>query len=144
MNKVETFLNKLKIKYEIKTYSINCESAFDASREINFLYDQMYKSLLCVNNQKYVLLLIQSSKRISTNLEKDYALANKHDINKITGYKLGTVSPICLDSNIKILIDRSIENFDEVSIGCGEFGKELIISSRDLIRITKAEIIEIV
>ena len=138
MNKIEKYLTKIGAEYEIRNYSTNCTSAIEVSKKIGFPYDQMYKSLLCRNENSYILVVIPSKSK----LNNKYKLVETSLVEKLTGYPIGAVSPILIKNNIQVLIDESVNKYQKVSIGCGEYGKELIISPNELIRITNGVIVK--
>lgn len=71
-------------------------------------------------------------------------MATESEVLKITGYRVGTVSPFGLKNPIKVLIDASVLQEEEVSIGSGIRNTALILKSDDLRRaLTEAEVVSL-
>jgi prolyl-tRNA editing enzyme YbaK/EbsC (Cys-tRNA(Pro) deacylase) len=52
----------------------------------------------------------------------------------VSGYKVGTVSPFGLASNIPQFIDESVFQSNQISMGSGKSGTALIMESTEFIR----------
>ena len=61
-------------------------------------------------------------------------MASEEEVNTITGYSIGAVSPFGLPVAMRILIDESVLAEEEISIGSGVRGITVIIKSQDLLR----------
>jgi Cys-tRNA(Pro)/Cys-tRNA(Cys) deacylase len=87
----------------------------------------------------FVLLAVAGSGRA------DWAVLRKHlgerklrmaefdEIEESTGYIVGAVPPIALPDAIRVLVDESVADFDNVIIGSGVLGYALSLSSTDLL-----------
>ncbi|MDB2705301.1 YbaK/EbsC family protein [Pseudomonadota bacterium] len=64
--------------------------------------------------------------------ERKLRMAEYDEVFEATGYIVGAVPPIALPSNIRVLVDNSVLDFDTVLIGSGVLGYALSLSSRDL------------
>jgi Cys-tRNA(Pro)/Cys-tRNA(Cys) deacylase len=60
-------------------------------------------------------------------------MASAEEVRTATGYVPGTVSPFGLPAPLRILVDRSVLVYDEVSLGSGVRGLAIIISSAALL-----------
>jgi Cys-tRNA(Pro)/Cys-tRNA(Cys) deacylase len=71
----------------------------------------------------------------------DWALLRKHlgarklrmaeynEVEEATGYRVGAVPPIGLPKHLRILVDVSVRNYDEVVIGSGVLGYAIKLKS---------------
>jgi len=64
--------------------------------------------------------------------ERKLRMAEFDEVSEVTGYIVGAVPPIALPEPIKILLDKSVMNYDMVVIGSGILGYALVLSSKDL------------
>ncbi len=64
--------------------------------------------------------------------ERKLRMAEFDEISEVTGYIVGAVPPIALPEPIKILLDKSVMNYDTVIIGSGILGYALLLTSKDL------------
>jgi Cys-tRNA(Pro)/Cys-tRNA(Cys) deacylase len=62
------------------------------------------------------------------------SMASEAEILAKTGYPLGAVSPFGLPSPMRILVDESVFQEEEISLGSGVRYTTVILSSRDLQR----------
>ncbi len=59
-------------------------------------------------------------------------MATEEEVLQVTGYRVGTVSPFGLKNPVKVLIDSSVLNEEEVSIGSGVRGTAIILKTVNL------------
>jgi prolyl-tRNA editing enzyme YbaK/EbsC (Cys-tRNA(Pro) deacylase) len=62
------------------------------------------------------------------------SLAKEDDVLNYTGYPLGAVSPFGLPGSMRILVDESVFDEGEISIGSGVRYTTVIMTSSDLRR----------
>jgi prolyl-tRNA editing enzyme YbaK/EbsC (Cys-tRNA(Pro) deacylase) len=61
-------------------------------------------------------------------------MASEEEVLAVTGYPLGAVSPIGLPFPLRILVDRSLLDQSEISIGSGQRYSTVILEREDLFR----------
>lgn len=61
-------------------------------------------------------------------------LADQAELRAVTGYEIGAVSPFGLPNPMRILLDESVLQPQEISIGSGVRGVTVILSSENLRR----------
>jgi len=59
-------------------------------------------------------------------------MATEDEVLKVTGYRIGTVSPFGMRNQVRVLIDASVLKEDEVSLGSGVRNMAIIMKSADL------------
>lgn len=64
--------------------------------------------------------------------EKKLRMAEFDEVSEATGYVVGAVPPLALPDSIKVLLDSSVEGFDNVVIGSGVLGYALGLKAADL------------
>lgn len=129
MEELRKLLEDKNVKYEIKKYHPDVKDTLTASKEMNLDISQIIKTLLVIKKNKYYLLLLSSDKKLKSN---EYKMANINDIERITGYKLGAVTPIKLKNKIPIIVDRKIFELKEISIASGKRGFDILIETKYL------------
>ncbi|PHS69333.1 MAG: hypothetical protein COB23_06885 [Methylophaga sp.] len=65
--------------------------------------------------------------------ERKLRMAEFDEIEHVTGYVVGSVPPIALPDNVRVLVDDSVHSFEKVIIGSGVLGYALSLSSTNLI-----------
>lgn len=87
---------------------------------------------------EYVMVLVAGPAQISWPALRAYlgqsrlTTADKSEILSITGYPIGAVSPLGLPIPMRILVDRSVLQEGEISIGSGVRNTTVILLSSDL------------
>jgi Cys-tRNA(Pro)/Cys-tRNA(Cys) deacylase len=64
--------------------------------------------------------------------EKKLRMAEFDEVPEATGYVVGAVPPVALPDSITVLLDNSIDSFDNVVIGSGVLGYALGLKAADL------------
>jgi Cys-tRNA(Pro)/Cys-tRNA(Cys) deacylase len=64
--------------------------------------------------------------------ERKLRMAEFDEVSEVTGYVVGAVPPIALPGSIKVLVDESINGYDDVIIGSGVLGYALSLSQANL------------
>jgi Cys-tRNA(Pro) deacylase len=61
-------------------------------------------------------------------------MATEDEVLRVTGYVIGTVSPLGLPQPVAVYVDEGVLAEAEISIGSGARGTTVILSSADLVR----------
>jgi Cys-tRNA(Pro)/Cys-tRNA(Cys) deacylase len=64
--------------------------------------------------------------------EKKLRMAEFDEVPEATGYVVGAVPPVALPDSITVLLDNSVDSFDNVVIGSGVLGYALGLKAADL------------
>lgn len=65
--------------------------------------------------------------------ERKCRMAEYDEVPEATGYVVGAVPPIALQKDIRVLIDKSVRNYETVVIGSGVLGFALVLKGTDLL-----------
>jgi len=142
-------LDGLKITYELREYQVDESdlSAESVAQKIQVPIQQVFKTLVVYGDKTGVILAC-----IPGQVELDLkALANSSgnkkvemvplkDVQKLTGYIRGGVSPIGTKKQHDIYIDESILLWPYISISAGIRGCQILISPQNLLRALKGNI----
>jgi Cys-tRNA(Pro)/Cys-tRNA(Cys) deacylase len=74
---------------------------------------------------------------------KKAKMAEKQDVERVTGYVLGGISPLGQKKKLAVIMDISAQNFDTIFVSAGRRGLQLEISPKDLARLTRAVFLDI-
>jgi Cys-tRNA(Pro)/Cys-tRNA(Cys) deacylase len=115
------------------------ESLEQAARERGQVPEQIVRSIVFrIGAGQFVMVLMAgpgqiSWKRVRTVLGiSRLSMASESEVREVTGYQIGTVSPLGLPRPLRILADESVFLHEEISLGSGERGVALILKSSDL------------
>jgi Cys-tRNA(Pro) deacylase len=125
-------------------------TALDAAKSLNCEVGAIVKSLLFKNGDNYFLCLVSGDKRCSLNKlkkffnSKDLSMASPNDVKEQTGYTIGGVSPIGHTNSLKILVDNSLNRFEDLFAAAGHPNCIFKINFEDLKKITNGSIEDII
>lgn len=135
-------LDKLKIAYVPHTYS--CEEFVDGIQVADMLgqaHEITFKTIVAVakSGKNYVFVLpveceLDLKKCAKTAGEKALEPVHVKDINALTGYNRGGVSPIGMKKQFPTFIDISAQNFEKIFVSGGRLGLQLELSPTDLVK----------
>jgi Cys-tRNA(Pro)/Cys-tRNA(Cys) deacylase len=135
-------LEQLKVPHSLFRHAGPVESLEQAARERNQRPDQVVRSIVFrVGEGSYVMVLVAGSSQISWRDLRQYlgqsrlTTATEAELLAATGYPIGAVAPLGLPAPMRILIDASLLSQDEISLGSGERGLAVIMTSADLRRV---------
>ena len=74
---------------------------------------------------------------------KKVKLARPEDVIELTGFAVGTVPPFGHRTNLRVLLDPRVLEFDEIYAGGGTSQALVRLNPKDIVRITQAEIIDL-
>jgi Cys-tRNA(Pro)/Cys-tRNA(Cys) deacylase len=142
-------LDQKKIGYELKEY-VSDESdlsAVNVARKIGLPIEQVYKTLVARGDKTGILvaciqgdqeLNLKSLAMLSNN--KKVELVAFKEIQPLTGYVRGGVSPLGLKKNYPLFIQEDILKLEKVAVSAGLRGLQLYLKPADLISVTKAQL----
>ena len=98
----------------------------------------------------FVMVLVAGPQQISWPALRRYlgqnrvAMATPEEVLAVTGYKIGSVSPLGLPAPVRTLVDRSLQLESELSLGSGVRGLAVVLSSASLLAaLPGAEMVEL-
>ena len=125
-------------------------TALDAAKSLNCEVGAIVKSLLFKNGDNFFLCLVSGDKRCSLNKlkkffnSKDLSMASPNDVKEQTGYTIGGVSPIGHTNSLQILVDSSLNRFEDLFAAAGHPNCIFKINFEDLKKITNGTIEDII
>jgi Cys-tRNA(Pro) deacylase len=134
-------LDELNIPYRFFRHPGKVNSLEQAAQERGQNPEQIIRSLVFrLAKGSYVMVLVAGPSQISWPGLRAYlgqsrlTMADEAEILSITGYPVGAVSPFGLFKPMRILVDRSVLQEGEVSIGSGERNTTVILTGPDLMK----------
>jgi Cys-tRNA(Pro)/Cys-tRNA(Cys) deacylase len=146
------FLDSLKIDYKLLEYEINESdlSAESVAKKVSLPPEQVFKTLVARGDKTGVLMACIPGnaeldlKAIATVSEdKKVEMVHVKEIQQLTGYIRGGVSPIGAKRHYPIFLDESAMRFPFISISAGARGSQIFISPEDLIEALDIELCKI-
>ena len=150
VQRVQGILTEFNSNIEVIELNSSARTALEAASSLGCEVGAIIKSLLFKTEQNFTLCLVAGDKKASLNKikkilkKKDVSMASANDVKNITGFTIGGVSPVGHLNKIDILIDHSLERFKQLFAAAGHPNCIFKISFKDLSKITKGSIQELV
>ena len=125
VKRAEKFLKGFDQSLEVIVLENSARTAKDAAIALGCDVGAIVKSLLFKTGDNFTLCLMAGDKRCSLiklkkiKDEKDISMASPEEVKTQTGYTIGGVSPIGHLNKIEIIIDKSLERFNELFAAAG-------------------------
>jgi Cys-tRNA(Pro)/Cys-tRNA(Cys) deacylase len=135
-------LDRLKIDYKLVEYEIDETdlSAGSVARKVNLPPEQVFKTLVARGDKTGVLMAcipgnseLDLKAMAAVSGDKKVEMVHVKEIQQITGYIRGGVSPIGAKKHYPVFLDESAVTFPCISISAGVRGSQIFVSPRDLI-----------
>lgn len=127
------------VPYRLFRHPGPVKSLEQAARERGHRPEQVVRSILFrLAKGEYAMVLMAGPDQISWKALRSYlgqsrlTTASEEEVLTVTGYERGAVSPFGLPSPMRILVDDSLLDQEEISIGSGERGLTVILRTDDL------------
>ncbi|MDC0617710.1 YbaK/EbsC family protein [Candidatus Pelagibacter sp.] len=146
VKRAEKSLKDFDQSLEVIVLDKSARTAQDAATALGCNVGAIVKSLLFKTNDSFILCLVAGDKRASLNKikkiinKKDVSMANPEDVKSQTGYTIGGVSPIGHLKQIEIIIDNSLERFNELFAAAGHPNCVFKINFTNIQKITNGKV----
>ena len=150
VKRAEKFLKDFDKSLEVIILENSARTAQNAAKALDCNVGAIVKSLLFKTGDDFILCLVAGDKRCSLNKlkkikdEKDISMASPEDVKTQTGYTIGSVSPIGHLEKIEIIIDNSLERFNELFAAAGHPNCVFKINFKDIQKITNGKVEDII
>ena len=150
VKRAERFLKGFDKSLEVIILENSARTAQDAAVALDCNVGAIVKSLLFKTGDGFILCLVAGDKRCSLNKlkkikdKKDVSMASPEDVKVQTGYTIGGVSPIGHLKKIEIIIDNSLERFNELFAAAGHPNCVFKINYNDIQKITNGKVEDII
>ncbi len=132
-------LKKLNIPHRVFVHKSPVTSFEQAASDRKQRPEQIVRSLLFqIRPEEFWMVLMAGRDQVDWKKLRQFVkrsrvrMATEDEVLEVTGYKVGTVSPFGLKTQVTILIDASVLKEEEISIGSGVRNMAIILKSTDL------------
>ncbi|WP_027306652.1 YbaK/EbsC family protein [Candidatus Pelagibacter communis] len=150
VKRAEKFLKNFDQSLEVIVLENSARTAQDAATALACDVGAIVKSLLFKAENTFILCLVAGDKRCSLNKlkkvkdKKDISMASPEEVKTKTGYTIGGVSPVGHLEKIEIIIDNSLERFNELFAAAGHPNCVFKINYNDIQKITNGNVEDII
>lgn len=144
-------LDSLNINYELKYYEVdeNDLSAPSVADKIEMPLEQVFKTLVARGDKTGVILAcipgigeLNLKELAACSHNKKVELVHLKEVQPLTGYIRGGVSPIGTKKAYPVFLDKSAFDFPVISISAGARGCQMLINPEDLAKAVKLQAID--
>lgn len=135
-----------KIKFKIHEYEHDQNYPSygeEAAKKLKISPNQVFKTLVVqLDHRELEVAVVPVSKQLDLKLfsqslaAKKSKMANKGDVERVTGYVLGGVSPLGQKKNLITVIDQSALEYETIFVSAGKRGLEIELSPKDLTQLS--------
>ena len=150
VKRAEKFLKNFDQSLEVIVLENSARTAQDAATALVCDVGAIVKSLLFKAENTFILCLVAGDKRCSLNKlkkvkdKKDISMASPEEVKTQTGYTIGGVSPVGHLEEIEIIIDNSLERFNELFAAAGHPNCVFKINFINIQKITNGKVEDII
>ena len=137
------FLDSVKINYKLCEYEVDESdlSAESVAKKVGLPPEQVFKTLVARGDKTGVLMTcipgnteLDLKAMATVSGDKNVEMIHVKEIQQLTGYIRGGVSPIGTKKHYPIFLDESAMRFPSISISAGARGSQIFITPDDLIK----------
>lgn len=140
-----------KMKKEYKLYEYEHDSAShsygeEAAQKLNLPKEQLFKTLVLVSDKKeFCVGIVPVSSKLNLKAmaktlgTKKVSMADAKDVEKLTGYILGGVSPLGQKKRLKTILDSSAKEYEYIFVSAGRRGLDVALAPTLLIELLSAK-----
>ncbi|MEW8978334.1 MAG: Cys-tRNA(Pro) deacylase [Symbiobacterium sp.] len=142
-------LDQLGVSYELREYEWSEEEldAVSVARKIGLPPEQVFKTLVVRGDRTGVMVAsipgnaeLDLKKLAAISGNKKVEMVHVREIQGLTGYVRGGVSPLGMKKHYPYYLDETAEIIDRLAVSAGQRGLQLVLSGPDLIRATGAKL----
>jgi Cys-tRNA(Pro) deacylase len=140
-------LDEAQVPYTLHLHDHPIASLEQAARERGLRPAQVVRSLVFRGEDgTFLMVLAPGPGKVSWPRLRRYlgvtrlTTASPEEVERVTGYPPGAVSPLGLPTPLRILADRSLVEEQVVSIGAGVRHAGVVLDSGDLVRLIQPEL----
>lgn len=143
-------LDQHKVNYTVHEFPNTIHSAVGVADQLGLPHEMVYKTLVVLpNTGKPILVIIPGHRELSLKKvakavgQKKVQMAPHKEAERLTGLQTGGISALALlHKNFPIYIDQSALDLERIVVSAGKRGVDLELPVQDLIKVTKATVIE--
>ena len=140
------------IRYELREYECS-EDDFDAvsvAHKIGMAPESVFKTLVARGERTGAIMAcipanaeLDLKKIASVSGNKKVELVAVREIQSLTGYVRGGVSPLGTRKRFQLFLDRSALQSSTISVSAGKLGLQVVLSTDDLVKASQAELADL-
>lgn len=148
---LQGFIERNRIEATILPMAAHTPTVSDAARELGVETDRIIKSLVFMNDGSPLLVITNGLARVDRRKlaaylgvgRKKVKFASAEQALAITGFVVGSMPPFGHRQRLRTVVDPSVTRLDTIYGGGGDINAMMKLKSRELIRVSGAEVQEL-
>jgi Cys-tRNA(Pro)/Cys-tRNA(Cys) deacylase len=145
-------LDIMKISYEVREYEVDESdlSAGTVAKKMQLPLAQVFKTLVAQGDKSGAFLAVipggeelDLKTAASVTGNKKVEMVSLKEVQPLTGYIRGGVSPIGTKKPYPVYLDETALDFPFISISAGQRGMQVLVNAADLVKVTNATIVRL-
>jgi len=149
-NNALRLLDAQHVAYELITFSPDILSAISVAEAAGLPPEQVYKTLVVVRERgKPMLIMVAGDRELDLKLvaravgDKKVRMASHREAEQLTGLQVGGISALALlNRPFDVFIDRPALEQSHIAVSAGRRGLNVRLAVTDLVRLTRAKVID--
>jgi prolyl-tRNA editing enzyme YbaK/EbsC (Cys-tRNA(Pro) deacylase) len=122
-SRISSFLKENSVAARVVILDDSTRTSKMAAEALGCSVAQIAKSIVFVNGEAVVVVISGDMridlKKLSRLLGENVKIANAEEVHKSTGYVIGGVPPFPHEEGVRVILDSSLQRFDEVWAAAG-------------------------
>ncbi len=143
-------LEQQKVSYTVREFPDTIHSADGVADHLGLPHEWVYKTLVVLpNTGKPMLVMVSGSRELDLRKlaaavgQKKVQMAAHKEAERLTGLQTGGISALALlHKNFAVYLDQPALVLERILVSAGKRGVNLELAVQDLIRVTKAKVVE--
>ena len=145
-------LDRAKIAYELHTYDYDPDAprvGLQAAEALGWAPEQVFKTLMTLVDGKAACVIVPSDCEVSMKKlaavlgAKSAQMMKPADAERVTGYKVGGVSPFGQKRPVPTVLDEMATLHETVFVNGGQRGLQVLIAPGDLVAVLGAAVVSL-
>src|SRR5260370_40324926 len=135
------------VRYELREYEVDPEdlAAEGVAAKIGLPPAQLFKTLVAQGDRNGICMAVIPGDTVlglkalaTASGDRKIHLVPVKELQKLTGYIRGGVTALAAKKAYPVYADKTIEEFDVISISAGAGGLQILLAPADYLRVAKA------
>jgi len=150
VERVSGFLRQMGAEARVEEFSAGTPTAVEAAQAVGCKLGQIVKSLVFDCDGRWVVVLVPGDRRADLDKiaaaagAKKARIAKPDEVERATGFVAGAVAPFPLPNVDRVFVDRGLLAHKRVWIGAGSPSHMAVIAPGDLVRLARAQTMDVV
>ena len=138
--RVTRILEEHSIEFSLRPHSRKVYTTAEAADERGVEERQIVKCMVVETpDHQFLMALVPGDRKLSTRMlarvigAKKVSLASREDVERVTGFPIGAISPVGLQDDLEIVMDPGIAYNETVAMSAGKADVGLVLDPNDLI-----------